>query len=197
MEQDVFVQGFRSLQEGRFAEAITAFQTVLEQRPDFAEAHNNWGNALQGQGKLDEAIAHYHQALQINSGYAEALNNLGNALLAKGNSEEAIRYYSQALQVSPDYAEAHAVLGLVFNAGEAVEGYTNFLWTALAAGAIALGRDPVLWSQLAGIACFAATLALLVAGGARLRGPAAPWLGIAAAGLALNTHGQVFATGGL
>lgn len=32
--------------------------------------------------------------------------------------------------------------GLVFNVGEVVEGYTNFLWTLLAGGAIALGLHP-------------------------------------------------------
>src|SRR5690606_38133881 len=31
--------------------------------------------------------------------------------------------------------------GLVYNPGERVEGYTNFLWTVLAAGVIAFGGD--------------------------------------------------------
>src|SRR5438105_12922704 len=42
--------------------------------------------------------------------------------------------------------------GLVYNPGEVVEGYTNFLWTLLAAGAIAVGLPP------AGV-----TLALIIA----------------------------------
>lgn len=33
-------------------------------------------------------------------------------------------------------------LGLVFNAGERIEGYTNFLWTVLLAGGVRLGLDP-------------------------------------------------------
>ncbi len=41
--------------------------------------------------------------------------------------------------------------GLVFNPGERVEGYTNFLWTMLAAGAIWLGGDPVFWGFAAGV----------------------------------------------
>ncbi len=41
--------------------------------------------------------------------------------------------------------------GLVFNAGERVEGYTNFLWTMLAALTIWLGGDPVFWGYAAGI----------------------------------------------
>ena len=41
--------------------------------------------------------------------------------------------------------------GLVFNPGERVEGYTNFLWTMLAALTIRLGGDPVFWGYAAGI----------------------------------------------
>ena len=33
--------------------------------------------------------------------------------------------------------------GLVYNAGEFVEGYTNLLWTLLLAGFAALGADPL------------------------------------------------------
>jgi len=42
--------------------------------------------------------------------------------------------------------------GLVFNPGERVEGYTNFLWVILAAGAIAIGADPVSFARLVGLA---------------------------------------------
>jgi hypothetical protein len=41
--------------------------------------------------------------------------------------------------------------GLVFNAGERVEGYTNFLWTALVAGAMLLRLEPVAFARVAGI----------------------------------------------
>jgi len=41
--------------------------------------------------------------------------------------------------------------GLVYNVGERVEGYTNFLWTMLAALVLALGGDPVAVSYYAGI----------------------------------------------
>src|SRR5262245_65923196 len=34
--------------------------------------------------------------------------------------------------------------GLVYNAGERVEGYSNFLWVLIAALAISLGLDPLL-----------------------------------------------------
>ncbi len=49
--------------------------------------------------------------------------------------------------------------GLVYNPGERVEGYTNFLWTLLMAAGMAAGIDPVPWSRWLGIA---AALALVL-----------------------------------
>lgn len=48
--------------------------------------------------------------------------------------------------------------GLVFNPGERVEGYTNFLWTMLMAGAIAVGADVVMISKVAAAVAGIATL---------------------------------------
>jgi len=41
--------------------------------------------------------------------------------------------------------------GLVYNPGEPVEGYTNFLWTLLSAGAMKLGWNPLPVAQAANI----------------------------------------------
>jgi hypothetical protein len=54
-------------------------------------------------------------------------------------------------------------LGLVFNAGERVEGFTNFLWTVILAGAIRLGAEPVLTSKLLGVGCAMAVLVVTIA----------------------------------
>ncbi|MBX0326703.1 hypothetical protein K2Z83_03270 [Oscillochloris sp. ZM17-4] len=62
--------------------------------------------------------------------------------------------------------------GLVYNIGERVEGYTNFLWTIIAAGVLALGGDLVIWSYVGGVALGLAILLMTYAIAARLRGPA-------------------------
>ncbi len=49
-------------------------------------------------------------------------------------------------------------LGLVWNPGEAVEGYTNFLWTILIAAGMRLGFDPVPFTVVLGLACFSLSL---------------------------------------
>lgn len=52
-------------------------------------------------------------------------------------------------------------LGLVFNPGERVEGYTNFLWTILMAGGYRLGLDLVVFAKLVGIAASLGTVYVL------------------------------------
>ncbi|MFH1679679.1 MAG: hypothetical protein ABIH26_03435 [Candidatus Eisenbacteria bacterium] len=63
------------------------------------------------------------------------------------------RYTVDDAFISFRYAENWALgEGPVFNPGERVEGYTNFLWTALIAAALRGGIEPVLFSRAAGIA---------------------------------------------
>ncbi len=91
--------------------------------------------------------------------------------------------------------------GLVYNAGERVEGYTNFLWTMLLALVIKLGGDAVIWSKALGAASIGGVMALsLVAarrfekGGVSL--PAfSPWL--VASGVSFQAHATLGLEGGL
>ncbi len=118
----------------------------------------------------------------------------GILALAVGDAVR-LRWVSDDAFISFRYA-ANLVdgLGLVYNAGERVEGFSNFLWTLLLAPSLALGADPVAPAQALGIVFYAATLGLLVACTLRRRGWRVP---VAALGLALHLHARVFATGGL
>lgn len=60
-------------------------------------------------------------------------------------------------------------MGLVYNAGERIEGYTNFLWTVLLAGAIRVGIDPDVFAKvMGGLSAFGA-LGITYALSARLK----------------------------
>ena len=94
-------------------------------------------------------------------------------------------------------------LGLVFNAGEVVEGYTNFLWTILMALGIFLKLDPRVFAEGLGLVFYAGVLYLLYAFGRRLNekgGGGARVLvffPLALAGYALIRHARIYASGGL
>lgn len=89
--------------------------------------------------------------------------------------------------------------GLVYNPGERVEGYTNFLWTVLIAGGMALGAEPVTLSIVLGIGFFAGTLLIACLVSRRIAGGNGRLGAVPLAALALVLHRDVnvYATSGL
>jgi arabinofuranosyltransferase len=108
-----------------------------------------------------------------------------------------LRFVQDDAYISWRYADNLARgLGLVWNEGEHVEGYTNFLWTVIVAIPHALGLDVELFVTLLGLALFTATLAMFYAlVGALTRS----WVAAAAATLTLGLFPSfaAYATGGL
>jgi hypothetical protein len=101
--------------------------------------------------------------------------------------------------ISLRYAEnLNAGLGLVYNGGERVEGYTNLLWTLLLALLMKLGVPAVSAAQAPGIAAYAAlALCLVRRTWRRSRATGAPFLPIAAGLVLVSDDFHVWATGGL
>jgi tetratricopeptide (TPR) repeat protein len=84
-------------------EAIAEFEAAVRLRPDYADAHNNLGNALaETPGRLADAIAEYKAALRIEPDHPKAHINLGDALAQTGRMAEAIAEYEAALRLRPD-----------------------------------------------------------------------------------------------
>jgi arabinofuranosyltransferase len=98
------------------------------------------------------------------------------------------------------YARNLAEAGqLVFNLGERVEGYTNFLWTVLLAGLMKLHLAPELMSRVLGTVFAIASMwvsARLVRATSRDRAPSL-WDAVPATMLAVTTGYACWASGGL
>ena len=88
-------------------------------------------------------------------------------------------------------------LGPVYNAGEAVEGYSNPSWMLLSSWAMRCGFDPVAFVQWLGILCYGALVLVTWLVGRRLIPGDRAFLPLAAAAVALHQHLQDFASCGL
>lgn len=66
--------------------------------------------------------------------------------------------------------------GLVFNAGERVEGYTNFLWTLMMALALWLGQDPIIIASISTLILAFVIVSLTLVVGEALAGPTWAWV---------------------
>ena len=92
-------------------------------------------------------------------------------------------------------------LGLVFNAGERVEGFTDLLWVLWTSGAFALHVDPEVWANISGVAAYGGAILLLGFDHLRLvrRLPVSAWAAVPLAALAAAAHADwnIWATSGL
>ena len=79
--QAIIDKGLLKSFEGKYSEAITIFDLVLEKDPANLNALNNKGNALSGLGRFEEAVMWLKKALEIDPHFFPALINTGNALL--------------------------------------------------------------------------------------------------------------------
>ena len=90
--------------------------------------------------------------------------------------------------------------GLVYNAGEKVEGYSNFLWTMLIALGMEMNLDPIDTTNALGLVSFVLTILLFMYISWRFFKEYSPYgvfLPITALGLLAHAHFREFATGGL
>src|SRR5438045_453178 len=60
-------------QAGDLDRAIELYRQAVAIKPDFAEVHNNLGNALRLAGRLDEAVECYRRAIDAKPGFAQAV----------------------------------------------------------------------------------------------------------------------------
>ena len=94
--------------------AVELFSKAIEINPNYAEAHNNQGNAQQELGRFNEALESYARAILINSNFALAHYNKGNALKHLNRLEEAVESFNKAIDIQPEYVEAYIHRGNLF-----------------------------------------------------------------------------------
>lgn len=92
--------------QGKFRDALTAFERAIQIQPVYAQAHNNRGVALKALGRFQEAVESYAEAARLKPDYAEAYCNQGNAFQAQGQPEKAVAAFDKAIKIKPDYPDA-------------------------------------------------------------------------------------------
>ena len=96
------------------AQAIAAYQRVLELDPEHAAAHINLGTLHYNRQDYALSEKHYRAAIAIDPRYALAYFDLGNVLDETGRVAEAIQAYNTALQLAPTYGDAHYNVALAY-----------------------------------------------------------------------------------
>ena len=124
------------LSEGKYIEAIPAYQRILDEYPNSHYAYTQIGMCLLYTGRADEAVPMFETAIRRDprSGWSyERYEKLGFALLMLRKDEGAILWTQRALATIPNgYTEMRAQLNLRFAAAHARLGHFDAAHRALA-----------------------------------------------------------------
>jgi len=92
--------------------SLPAAERAAALLPADADAHNNFGLALQAAGQHARAVPAFRRALLLEPRFAEAALNLAATLQAQGEFAAAAECCRRAIGLRPDFAAAHHNLGL-------------------------------------------------------------------------------------
>jgi tetratricopeptide (TPR) repeat protein len=93
-------------EQGKYDEAIKAYDEAIKLDPNDANAWYNKGVALDQHDKNDEAIQAYDRAIEIDPQYTEAWTLKGIALDDQGKYELAILAFDKVIELNPEYSMA-------------------------------------------------------------------------------------------
>jgi tetratricopeptide (TPR) repeat protein len=111
---------------GDFVGELRLLAEVTNSAPGFAEAHENYGLALEREQKFDQAIEHLRTAVRLDTGNARYALALGVALSGR-NDDEGVRVMRRAVDLAPVDAETHYNLALALaGAGDSAGAVREF-----------------------------------------------------------------------
>jgi tetratricopeptide (TPR) repeat protein len=106
-----------SLSEGRYGEAIAAYQAVLKREPRNVDALTHLGLIVAIGGHADSALETFAKALEIDPNYPPALLYQGEVLLeARGDAPGAIKSWEKFVAVTPAGPDRERVTKMIADA---------------------------------------------------------------------------------
>ncbi|MBP1928615.1 tetratricopeptide (TPR) repeat protein [Methanolinea mesophila] len=97
------------LVQGRYGDALIAFDSAIEKDPYSSLAWNGRGMALLKMGAVKGAPEAFKKAVEIDPYYVTAWDNLGDSYTYLGSCNDAIDAYDRAIAINPNdlYAMVH------------------------------------------------------------------------------------------
>jgi tetratricopeptide (TPR) repeat protein len=100
--------------QGRYQQAIAAYQDAIKATPKFAHLYFALGNVYRAVGQIDDAATSFHQALTLAPNDARSLTGLAQGYMGQGDYSAAISYLQDAVQADPSYSTAQGQLGSAY-----------------------------------------------------------------------------------
>jgi tetratricopeptide (TPR) repeat protein len=104
-DREAFEQGNTRFGEGRYEEAIAAYDRALDLQPDNATVWHNRGSALFQLQRYQETVESCDRAVQLRPDYARAWTHRGLALMQLQQFETALESLDRAVDAQPHHAD--------------------------------------------------------------------------------------------
>lgn len=101
-------------QEGRPAQAESAYRAALAMAPGDPVVTHNLGVAIAARGHHQAALGCFEEALAADPDFVSAHYNKAVALMVLGEAQAAIKSFSRAAALEPQHYEAHRALGFLW-----------------------------------------------------------------------------------
>ncbi|MEJ2363961.1 MAG: tetratricopeptide repeat protein [Deltaproteobacteria bacterium] len=109
-----FSQGLAYYDQGRWQEAIKAFERAALREPDYQLAYFALGITYSRLEFWEKALASFAKAVALNPYHAESYLGLGVAYTVFGRDKDALEVCRKAVRIKPEYAQAHYALALIY-----------------------------------------------------------------------------------
>lgn len=93
--RELLNEGNALFEEGKYDEAIAAYEAIAEKHPETFIIHINIGNAHFAREEYDLAEASYLKVLEHDAANVEALLGIGNSYANRGDTQKALEWYGK------------------------------------------------------------------------------------------------------
>jgi TolB-like protein/DNA-binding winged helix-turn-helix (wHTH) protein/Tfp pilus assembly protein PilF len=108
--------GLRAMNfEWDWARAEQQFKRAIELNPNYATAHQWYGEFLADMGRPDEAIAEIKRARELDPLSVIINSDVGKVYLLTRHYDEAVDQFKRTLELDPNFAQTHGLLGLTYS----------------------------------------------------------------------------------
>ncbi len=126
-----FQLGLQLQKSGKLDAAIQAYQTALDNDPEFSPALTQLGMVLLETGEAEMGLDQFRKAFEADPETAEHLWNLARALFSTGSQEQASKLLYAFLDKEPERMDARLMLAMVYAENNLMRHSVNLLTEGL------------------------------------------------------------------
>lgn len=117
--KETYEQAVDAYNQQHFDDAISAYQDILKQAPNFAPAYVGIGLCLKAKGAASEEVEHYYnEAVNHDPTNLQALEQLARLYYSLNQFDKAEKIFLRCLKINPGLVDIKLALGWVYLIGK-------------------------------------------------------------------------------